>query len=353
MEASMTESDPAHRLEVVRNDKPNEPPYVLVEEGNLVSAAFQFLLFAYLRNFSPRTIRAYAYDMLAFHRFLQKGGIRPVDFEARHLVQFIQSQRKQKAAARTINRRLMVVRSFLNAQYDKRGDTVFPESLPVLYKGQRNTALLGKTWTKQKNRNSWKLKVPGCIITPLSAREIQTLLKRTKTYRDRAIVFLMIFCGLRSFEILGLTLNDIDIVEGTIRVCGKGNRERVLPLSRLVHKTLAAYLDYERSEECTHDKCFVLLKGRGKGQPMNLEALRRFFRHRRRSIKNIHPHLLRHTFCTHLMSHGVPIPVVQKLMGHADIQTTMAYTHIANSDVFKEYYKAMEALQETYGMDEK
>lgn len=342
---------PARRLKVIANTRPHEPSFVLVEDGHVVDPAFQFLMLAYLRDFSSRTVRAYAYDLLIFYRFLRDSHIVAEELQSHHIARFVLSQRKQKAAPRTINHRLTIVRSFLNAQYNKLGDKIFPDPSPILYKGQRNTALLGKTWLKGNKRSSWKIKVPVHIIAPLTSREVQILLGGIKRCRDRAIIFLMLFCGLRSFEILGTELNDIDFIDSTVRIRGKGRRERILPLSPLVKKTLKVYLDHERPEECPHDTYFVLLKGKGRGQPMNAEALRRFFRYRRRAIKRIHPHLLRHTFCTQLMAQGVSIPVVQKLMGHTDIQTTMAYTHMDWNHVCKEYHQAVEALQKTYDVD--
>lgn len=336
------------RYKVMVNAQPFEPPFLLVENGLVVQSAFQFLMLIYLRDFSPQTVRAYAYDLLAFYRFLDEGTLKIEDLNAQHLAKFILSQRKQNAAARTINRRLTVLKSFLNSQYNGSGDRVFPSPSPVLYKGRKNTALLGNSYIK--GSKTWKLKIPHCMIVPLSDHKIHRFLSRIKRYRDLAIIYLILFCGLRSREVMLLEIDNIDFIESHIRIRGKGNRERMLPISKLVSRAMKSYLDYERPEHCDHNKCFVTLQGPTRGRPLTIEALRMIFRHRRESLrlKELHPHLLRHTFCTQLLTQGAPLPVVQKLMGHSDIQTTMAYTHIASSDVSKEYHKAMEELQKHY-----
>lgn len=341
-------------IKVITNSQPFEPPFLLTEDGFTIQPVFQFLMMVYLRDFSQRTIRAYAYDLLAFYRFLKEARLVIDGFSSQHLAKFILSQRKQKAAARTINRRLTVLRSFLNTQYNKLGDKSFPPPSPVLYKGRKNTALLGSTYIKGAVKGSWKIKVPHNLVNPLSSREVQNFLQSIKKYRDLAIIYLMLFCGLRSFEVLNLELDDINFIEGQVRIRGKGNKERILPIPRLVTKSLKAYLDYERPEDCNHNKCFVILKGYTRCKPITTEALRMIFRHRREGslAKRAHPHLLRHTFCTQLLTQGVPLPVAQRLMGHSDIQTTMAYTHIASNDISKEYHKAMEELQKHYDHEE-
>jgi len=349
----MYDTGETKHLKVIANTKAYEPPFLLVEGEDVIQPVYQFLMLIYLRDFSAQTIRAYAYDLLAFYRFLYDSGLTAEELDVQNLTRFILSQRKQKAAPRTINRRLTTIQSFLNSQYNKLGDKILPSPSPVLYKGQRNTALLGKSFLKGERKRSWKLKVPTRLVDPLSHNEVQRFLAGIKKYRDLAIIYLMLLCGLRSAEVLGLEIDDIDFIENQMRVRGKGNKERILPLSNLARKTLKLYLDYERPVKCSHSKCFVTLRGSTRAKPMTKESLRMLFRYRSKitHLKKAHPHLFRHTFCTQLMTQGVSIPVVQKLMGHTDIHTTMAYTHIAYKDIYKEYHQAMETLQKNYEAD--
>ena len=94
--------------------------------------------------------------------------------------------------------------------------------------------------------------------------------------------------------------------------------------------------------------CFVVLKGRRRGQALSLAGLRKIFRHRRAknaALKDAHPHRFRHTFCTSLIRQKVPLPIVQKLMGHASIDTTLIYINLSMEDIAAEYHRAMAELQ--------
>jgi integrase len=102
--------------------------------------------------------------------------------------------------------------------------------------------------------------VPSALITPLTAAEIKKFFLGIRKYRDTAIVTLMIFCGLRSCEVLGLSKNDVDLIDNQIRVRGKGGKERMLPIPASVRQALQRYLDYERPA-ADHGRCFVVLKG--------------------------------------------------------------------------------------------
>lgn len=159
----------------------------------------------------------------------------------------------------------------------------------------------------------------------------------------------MLLCGLRSCEVLALQTHDIDVIDDQILVRGKGQKERRLPLSSSVRKALINYLDYERPDR-PHSQCFVVLKGRNRGQPLTPEGLRKLFRHQRKQkgLSRAHAHLFRHTFATHLIRENVSLAVVQKLLGHSDIEVTMGYVHLSLSDVSREYTRAMTALEHSY-----
>jgi site-specific recombinase XerD len=321
----------------------DEIPFVLVKNREVAKAVFEFLRLLHLKGMSARTIRAYAYDLLAFHRFVEDQVISPEEFE---VVSFILFLRKQNASPRTINRRLTVVRSFLNHVEGGWGDRVFGPDQPSFYKGVRNKALLGPSRIRGR-RKSLKVKVPGILITPMTSIEIKKFLLGLRKYRDIAILYLMIFCGLRSCEVLSLETGDINVIDDQIHIRGKGQKERVLPLSQPVRKALMDYLDYERPE-VSHSRCFVVLKGPHRGQPMTSEGLRKLFRsQRRKSVRRAHAHLFRHTFATSLIREHVSLPVVQKLMGHSDIEVTMGYVHMSSEDVSREYHQAVTSLQKS------
>jgi site-specific recombinase XerD len=179
---------------------------------------------------------------------------------------------------------------------------------------------------------------------PLTPFEVKRFMTGLRKYRDIAILYLMIFCGLRSCEVIALEVEDIDLIDDRLLVRGKGGKERVLPMSPAVRQALIRYLNYERPE-CDHPKCFVAMKGQNRGRPLTSGGLRKIFRQqRRKTIKKAHPHLFRHTFATNLIQQGVSLPVVQKLLGHSDIEVTMGYVHLSLDDVSKEYHQAIKAI---------
>ena len=319
-----------------------------------VGSVFQFLKLLHLRGVASTTLRAYAFDLLSFYRFLNEKNLDLDTLQSHHFADFILSQRKENASPRTINRRLVVVRSFLNSQSDGDGDKLFNKTCPSFYKGIRNKALLGKSRLKRTGK-SFAVKVPSILITPLTQAEIKKFLIGIRKYRDMAILHLMLFCGLRSCEVLSLDVDDFDYIDDQIRVHGKGGKERVLPIPPSVRQSLSRYLDYERPKtslcldqrQFRHSKCFVVLKGTHRGQPLTAEGLRTIFRHHRKTshLKKANPHKFRHTFCTNMIRQGVSLPVVQKLMGHSAIEVTMGYTHLSLDDVSREYHNAVGSLE--------
>jgi site-specific recombinase XerD len=327
------------------NPRPHEPPFVLLHGDTIVDFVFEFLQALHSRGVATKTIRAYAFDLLCFCQFLTKECVTLDTLTHRHFTDFILSQRRNNAAPRTINRRLTVVQSLLNSLADGHGDKLFGQTMPKFYKGMRNKALLGPSRLQGKPA-AFRVKVPSVLITPLTPSEIKKFFLGIRKYRDTAIVTLMIFCGLRSCEVLSLTLNDIDLIDNQIRVRGKGDKVRILPMLASVRQALQRYLDYERPE-VQHSRCFVVLKGPHRGQPLTAAGLRTLFRHRRKSlnIDAANPHKFRHTFCTNMIRQGVSLPVVQKLMGHTDIEVTMGYVHLSIDDIAREYHQAIAKLQ--------
>ena len=153
----------------------------------------------------------------------------------------------------------------------------------------------------------------------------------------------MLLDGLRSQETLNLQLEDLQLADAQIRVLGKGNRQRLLPLPPETIEVLRNYLRLERPLT-NSPALFVSLKGRHRGQPLSIAGLRSLFRHHRlRShVLRANPHRFRHTFGTDMVRDGISLPGLQKLMGHAHIHTTMLYVELAPRDVWREYARAVQ-----------
>lgn len=324
---------------------PGELPFLLCDRGETIAPAQAFLHELLLKGMSRATLRAYSYDLLAFYRFLISARIGIDGLSRDRALDFIAAMRNAHTAPRTINRRITVIRSFLNAHEQGLGDRLFAAQRPAFYKGRRNGALLGPSRIKAPSPQTLRVKVPSTIRLPLESDAVRSFIAKLKTWRDRAIVSLMLCSGLRSSEIIDLQTHGIDLAASQILVWGKGAKERILPISPSTRNLLANYLAFERPG-IAHTTCFVVLKGKRRGQYMTPEGLRKIFRHRRKpvSLKDAHPHRFRHTFCTNLIRQRVPLPVVQKLMGHASIDTTLIYINLSMEDVAAEYHRAMNEL---------
>src|SRR5262249_12477834 len=156
----------------------------------VVKHVHAFLERLHARGLSSKTLRAYAFDLLAFYRFLSEETVVEDRFDSHYLTQFLLWQKERHAAPRTINRRLTVLRTFLNFQNPEWGERVFGQT-HSFYKGRRNKALLGPSRIPGRKK-MLSVKVPGILITPLAPDEIQKFMAGLRSYRDQAIVQLML-----------------------------------------------------------------------------------------------------------------------------------------------------------------
>ena len=163
-----------------------------------------------------------------------------------------------------------------------------------------------------------------------------------RTFRDLAVVGLMLLDGLRSCEILTLQLEDLKLADAQLHVLGKGQKQRTLPLPGEIMEVLQSYLRLERPLT-NSPSLFVALKGRRRGRPMTPAGLRSLFRHHRMcsQVPTANPHRFRHTFGADMVRAGISLPALQHLMGHSQIHTTMLYVQLAPQDIWREYARAV------------
>ena len=148
--------------------------------------------------------------------------------------------------------------------------------------------------------------------------------------RDKAMLELLYATGLRVTELVGLTFQQVNIELGVVRVIGKGNKERLVPMGELAQDLITKYLTYARPELNKQQSEVLFLSNR------SVQMTRQTFWHRIKHYclrvgisTDISPHTLRHAFATHLVNHGADLRVVQSLLGHSDLSTTQIYTHVA------------------------
>src|SRR6516162_7716900 len=315
------------------------------------------------RRYSPATVRAYAFDLLHFARWLDGEGIGLDAVDTDALLRYLAACRAERRpgqhdnvislasgrtsgfAPATINRRLAAVSGLFS--FRSMRDPAAANPVPRGPAARRAAAgeragLLGHL-ARPGPRSKLRVREPRRLPRGLDRAEIAALLSSFRTDRDRAIAGLMLLSGLRSAEVLGLAVSDVDIGRGWVRVMGKGDKERRVPLDPDVAGLIQTYLFAERPEsDC--GTLFLAAKGPNRGQPLTPAGLRTIFRHHREisGVAAGHPHALRHSFGTALAEAGVDLPVLQALMGHDHVDSSAAYIHLAPAHVRAAYDAARE-----------
>jgi integrase/recombinase XerC len=295
----------------------------------------------YERNSSEHTIRSYESDLVQFVKYLMPPGGKPPSLsEIDHLVirEYLGYLHEKKLQKSSIARKLATLRSFF--RFTVREAMV-----------KQNPARLVATPT-----------VPRRLPTVLSAEEINrfldwmptlepggrgvgTRLGRRLLLRDIAIFELLYGSGLRVSELTGLNLADVGRGEQSIRVHGKGSKERMLPYGKKAQNALDAYWpareEILRKAGSSADREAVFVNKQG--SRLTQRTVGRLVKHyaRRAEISwNLHPHSLRHAFATHLLADGADLRAIQELLGHRSLSTTQRYTHVSIRQLMEVYDKS-------------
>ena len=342
--------------------------YALVGDGAPVGLVNEFLGYLSDRNYSRQTVRAYAFDLLDFTRWLSGEQLVLDAVDTNVLLRYlaacrtvvlahqrggniysIRDARSSGYAPKTVNRRLAALSALFAFRAMREPGYASPvprgREARQTVRGER-AGLLGHLATPAP-RSRLRVREPRRLPRGLDGAETAALLGSFRTVRDRAIAGLMLFSGLRSCEILGLRVHDVDIARGWVRVLGKGRKERRVPVDREVAALVQSYLLSGRPETDS-EMLFIVAKGPTRGQPLTPAGLRTIFRyHRTRArVPAGHPHALRHTFGTALAEAGVDLAVLQALMGHSHVDSAAAYIHLAPQHV-RRAYDAARARQQS------
>jgi integrase len=224
--------------------------------------------------------------------------------------------------------------AFLQARGDVASNPV-PRGLPT--RRERSRPGQGVPLTRRTRR------LPR-ILTPA---EVDALTGALRTHRDAAMVAAMVLGGLRRCEVLGLRMEDLRVAERRVFIAdGKGGHQRLIPVSTRLFTAVAAYLDRERPEGVDTDRLFVVLKGPRCGNPLSARGLDEVLAGARRRAGLTHAtcHELRHTCLTRLREAGMPLEAVQAQAGHASIESTRIYLHLADDWLACQYRKAAEVI---------
>ncbi|MCS7258638.1 MAG: tyrosine recombinase XerC [candidate division WOR-3 bacterium] len=271
------------------------------------------------RNFSFHTIRSYKVDLGQFLEYL--------------------SDRKK-------HRNLLLVkkediRDFLGYLfqygYDRRSIARKLSTLKSFYKFLVRKKILTLNPARFIKTPKITKKLPGF----LSEYQVQKILNiqgnDEKSLRDRAILEVLYATGIRVSELVGLNVTDVDFADETIRVQGKGNKERIIPLGSYAQKALKEYLAVRKDQN--NSALFLNRRGQRISNRAVQTIVKRIISRLPEATKT-NPHILRHSFATHLLDRGADLRVVQELLGHSSLHATEVYTHVTVEHLKKVYDKA-------------
>lgn len=332
---------------------PGLSPYRLLDgQGAEVSAVNDFLDALATRGLSPRSLRTYGFALLTFWAWLVHEKRNIAGLTEADLFRYIRFQYDHhkgytaQTAPVTVNHRLMVAQALYRYHTGKelpRGPGTTRRPPRPSHRGPQAEG--GYLHPCRPAKRHLRVQAPRRVVVPLTQEEVATFLASFRSWRDLSMAALMLLCGLRSREVIKLTLPDLLMAEGQLRVWGKGDKQRVVPLPRQVLSLLGQYLAVERPRTAS-ERLFVCLKGKKRGTPLTPAGFRRIFRyHRERStIARANPHRFRHTFGADMVRGGISLPALMHLMGHASIQTTMLYVALAPRDVWAKFDRVTKAI---------
>ncbi len=275
------------------------------------------------RGLAENTRIAYRHDLAQFMGFLQRRQIDHMNrVQSQHVSEHLLTQRKRGLSTRSLSRQLAAIRMFCR----------------FLVREKMLPADVTQTIDSPK---LWRL-----LPHTLTYDEVEHLLDAPRPkvklgLRDKAIFELMYASGLRVSEVASVKLSDINLEAGFLRVLGKGNKERIVPVGKQAVDWLVRYLQEARSTFARADTTGeVFLSTRGK--PLSRKTIWHLIKKYARAAridKNITPHTLRHSFATHLLENGGDLRVIQEMLGHANIATTQIYTHVDQRRLKETHYR--------------
>jgi len=274
------------------------------------------------RQLAPNTLEAYGHDLRTFAQHVTSRKIEDAQrIEERDILSFLIALHDEKLTSRSVTRYLVAIRgmfTFLLKEKILSKDPVSKVEFPA----------------------KWK-KLPH-FLTLEQVDDLLAQPKRDDTLgiRDHAIMQLFYASGLRISEMSGLTTDRINPQQGYVMPMGKGSKERVVPMGKSAIDALSEYIGEARprlSGKRISDRLFLSKRGGGISRQRLWEIIKKYARQAGIKI-NVTPHMLRHSFATHLIERGADLRIVQTMLGHADVSTTQIYTHVSRRHV-QELYK--------------
>ncbi|MGA2747602.1 MAG: tyrosine-type recombinase/integrase [Verrucomicrobiota bacterium] len=276
-----------------------------------------------VRHFSPQTVKCREHSIKMFFEHLKTSGVADLREVSRDTIQDYQLALMRRYPSATVRHHMSSLRQFF-AQLE-------------------NTDAILLNPTAGVPLPKWERRLPKRILTPAEVRKLLNAPDETpKGLRDKALLELFYSSGIRREEMTRLTLPDVDIRNGFVRVQGKGSKERIVPVGQSACEAIGRYLKdarnvwlkAPRNPGWTDALWLSPIQPHG---PLKKEAIALIIlRHARRVLgRNVSPHVWRHTFATHLVSNGSNVVYVQRLLGHKSLKTTDIYTRVTMTDLKK------------------
>lgn len=273
------------------------------------------------KGLSENTIGAYRRDLKKYQLYMKEQKIAHIDFIDRQTIQeCLGSLIDQGASAKSIARFISTIRSFhqfaLREKYAAKDPTVLIET------------------------PKYEKKLPDVLDVEEVIQLLETPdLTKNNGYRDRTILELLYATGMRVTELIQIEIEDVNLIMGFVKVFGKGNKERIIPLGDTVIEYLDTYINTVRPQllkKTVTNVLFLNLHGR----PLTRQGIWKLIKQyglRANITKTLTPHTLRHSFATHLLENGADLRAVQEMLGHSDISTTQLYTHVSKTQIRQMY----------------
>lgn len=264
------------------------------------------------RGLANNTLEAYRRDLGKFRQYCAGKILQnPVDLTTQSILGFLELLREQGLSSTSVARCMAAIRGFCRFLSTERG---LPDVLAQIPRSPRQWLKLPKTLTESEITNLLEL--------PLE--------EGPEEVRDTAMVELLYATGLRVSELVSVDLSQVNLEVGYLLATGKRDKQRVVPMGETARLKIEKYCQEARPMLLKHHNSSALFVTR-RGKPMTRQSFWNILRIRalRAGItKRISPHMLRHSFATHLLDHGADLRAVQMMLGHADISTTQIYTHV-------------------------
>lgn len=261
------------------------------------------------RRLSPHTVSAYHRDLNALLGFCERESVQSfAQLDSYAVRRFAAESHRRGLGARSVARRLSAVRTFLS----------------YLVEAGHVTANAGVHVQAPKP--------PRRLPKTLDADQVASLLAISGddllTLRDRAMLELFYSSGLRLAELAGLNIGDVDMADRTVRVTGKGSKQRVVPVGRQALAALNDWLEVRTEIAPAGEPAMFLSRNGKRVSHRSVQARVNHWARRQGAPTRVHPHMLRHSFATHLLESSGNLRAVQELLGHASLSTTQVYTHL-------------------------